>query len=309
VDIQQNRAEEIIMKKGFYTALGTPLDSEGHFIAESYEKHIGSQIEAGASGMLIMGSMGRQHTIANGEYAKVAAAGAKAIRSRCASFVGAMDNSFRRVMDRIEALGKIDIDGVVVTTPFYYKEKTDVIHKFFETIADASRYPVYLYDLPVVTQNPLSVSDVKRLMKHPNIKGIKTANMVIAREVLKDEEKPADFKVFFSGLDVMDIAYRSGIEYGLDGMFACTPAASREMFTALIAGDYIKAGACLDWILDLRQLFACTSIFPSFTSAMNMLGFEGTFHPDYYIENNGNDDVKIFEYMKKYENVEMRSSK
>jgi 4-hydroxy-tetrahydrodipicolinate synthase len=295
------------MKKGFYTALGTPLDNEGKLMEASFRSQIENQIEYGASGVLIMGSMGRQHTIRNDQYAKTAAAGAKSVRSRCAAFVGAMDNSYGRVMDRIDALGKIDIDGVVVTTPFYYREKTDVIHKFFEMIADSSRYPVYLYDLPVVTQNPLSTSDVKKLMKHPNIKGIKTANMVIAREISGDPEKPEDFHIFFSGLDVMDIAYKSGIDYGLDGMYACTPNSSREMFTALDKGDYAKAALHLNWILELRTLFACTSIFPSFTSAMHMLGFEGCFHPDYYIDNTEEADLKIYEFMKKYENVKFGS--
>ena len=46
------------LKDGFYTALGTPLDKDGNLVKESLTKHIKQQMEAGASGLLLMGSMG-----------------------------------------------------------------------------------------------------------------------------------------------------------------------------------------------------------------------------------------------------------
>ena len=46
------------LEKGFYTALGTPLDESGNLVADSLTKHINQQIDAGASGLLLMGSMG-----------------------------------------------------------------------------------------------------------------------------------------------------------------------------------------------------------------------------------------------------------
>ena len=49
------------MKAGFVTALGTPLDKDGNLMVESYKKEIEDQIQAGAAGLLVMGSMG--HTL------------------------------------------------------------------------------------------------------------------------------------------------------------------------------------------------------------------------------------------------------
>ena len=61
------------MEKGFYTALGTPLDENGNFIPGSMAQQIEQQIEAGVSGLLVMGSMGQMTYIKQNEYAKVAA--------------------------------------------------------------------------------------------------------------------------------------------------------------------------------------------------------------------------------------------
>ena len=51
------------LRNGFYTALGTPLDDSGRIIVKSLRKEIDQQIEAGASGLLLMGSMGMQPVI------------------------------------------------------------------------------------------------------------------------------------------------------------------------------------------------------------------------------------------------------
>lgn len=48
------------MKSGFIPALGTPLDENGNLCIESYKKQIEDQINAGASAILCMGSMGIQ---------------------------------------------------------------------------------------------------------------------------------------------------------------------------------------------------------------------------------------------------------
>ena len=46
------------MKNGFVPALGTPLTESGELIKESLTKQIDDQINAGAAGILCMGSMG-----------------------------------------------------------------------------------------------------------------------------------------------------------------------------------------------------------------------------------------------------------
>ena len=70
------------MNKGFYTALGTPLDENLNFCAKSMANQIEQQIEAGVSGLLVMGSMGNMTYLKNSEYPKVAKAAAEAARGR-----------------------------------------------------------------------------------------------------------------------------------------------------------------------------------------------------------------------------------
>lgn len=289
------------MKKGFYTALGTPVDENGNFCPESMTKQIEQQIEAGASGLLVMGSMGNEAYLRNVDYPKVAACSAKAAKGAVPVLVGVTDVSVGRVMDRVEALSGIEgIDGIVSTVPYYATVNQSEIVEFYTGIADAAKSPVYLYDLAPVTKAATLPATVQKLWNHQNIKGIKSGNLVTQRILMRAEDRPADFVQMFSGLDVFDVAYKYGIDYNLDGMFACTPKTAQKMYKALEAGDMATAGAALDGILDLRDLFLDTPcLMMAFSHAMNLLGCAGNFGVDYQKDVSEADKARVADAMKK----------
>ena len=274
------------MKKGFYTALGTPFDKEGNFLAESMTCQIEQQIDAGASGLLVMGSMGIEAYIKNSEYAKVAECSAKAAKGKIPVLVGVTDVSIGRVKERLDAISHISgIDGVVSTAPYYAATTQEDLFNFYTGIAELAKQPVYLYDLPVVTKTPILPNTVRRLWKNSNIKGIKSASMVTQRVLMRAEDKPADFAQMFSNTDEFDIAYKYGLDYNLDGMFACMPKTAQKMYTALDAGDMATGGKLLDDLIALRDLFVDTGcLMYAFTHAMNLLGCEGSFAVDYQVD-------------------------
>lgn len=288
------------MNKGFYTALGTPLDRDGNFMADSMTRQIRQQIDAGVSGILVMGSMGNMTYLKNSEYPKVAACAAEAAKGQVPVLVGVTDLSIGRVMDRVAALEGIQgIDGIVSTVPYYSTMNQDGIFTFYNEIANRADKPVYLYDLAVVTKAATAPATVRKLWKNDNIKGIKSGNLVTQRILHRAEDRPADFTMMFSNIDEFDIAYKYGIDKNLDGMFACTPKTARKMYDALEMGDYAAAGRALDDILALRDLFLATPcLMMAFSHAMNLLGCEGCFGNDYHTDISDDDKVRVTEAMK-----------
>lgn len=288
------------MNKGFFTALGTPFDKEGHFLADSMTRQIELQIEAGVSGLLVMGSMGNETYIKNSEYAKVAEVSAKAAAGRVPVLVGVTDVSIGRVMDRAEAISHVKgIDGIVSTVPYYSTVNQGQIYTFYNEIANQSKWPVYLYDLAVVTKAATLPETVQKLWKNKNIHGIKSGNLVTLRKLYRAEDRPDYFNMMYSNIDEFDVAYKYGIDKNLDGMFSCTPASAKRMYSALAAGDYETAGKELDGILALRDLFLTTPcLMNAYGHAMNLLGCEGCFARDYEPEVSDDDKARVTEAMK-----------
>ena len=286
------------MKAGFVPALGTPLDSEGNLIVESYRKQIEDQINAGAIALLSMGSMGIQAFMPNEVCVEVAKTAVEAAAGRVPVYVGAMDCSISRAKRRLAAMEDLDVAGFVFTAPYYHSCTRAHMMKYFKGVAAATKKPILLYDLPGVTQSKITYDMVLELLRDiPNLAGIKSNDTFMFRKLKLNPDVPADFLMVYSGLDMFDIAYKWGIDKCLDGMPACTPANTGKMFAAMAEGDYDTAAVCLNNILELRDFFAANELWACFSTAMNMLGYDGNHAPDYIPEVNEAVVPKIREMM------------
>lgn len=270
------------MKAGFVTALGTPLNKEGNLLVESYKKQIEDQIQAGAVGLLTMGTMGQQAFIRSDVCVQVARAAVEAVAGRVPVYVGTMDCSINRAKERLASMEDLDVAGFVFTTPYYHSCTRDQMMNYFKGVAACTKHPVLLYDLPGVTQSKITYDMVLELIREvPNLAGIKSADQQMFRKLKLSAQVPEDFILVYSGLDTFDVAYKWGLKHCLDGMMCCTPVNSGMLFASMAEGDYEAAAVYLNNIVGLRDFFVAHDLWPSFSTAMNMLGCEGNFSPDY----------------------------
>ena len=266
------------IRQGFYTAMGTPLNPDGTVCERGLRQHIENQITNGAAGVFIMGTMGCQPAIKTEEYGKVARIASDAVKGRTALLVGAMDNSIARVLDRIKALHGCELTGVVLTAPFFFPCEGKLLVNFFTRIADQSEFPVFLYDQPGVTNNKIKNADIAQLAKHPNILGIKSADISHVRYI---KENFPDFEVLYSHSDLYASAAALGVDKFLEGMFCATPKNANIIASAFNAGDSKTAVAALQKVLKLRDYFIKAGINPCLTKCLNLLGIEGNFNLDF----------------------------
>ena len=231
------------LDRGFYTALGTPLDADGRVLARSLCDEIERMTAAGTSGLLLLGSMGMQPAVAPDECAAAAKIAACQNAGRTPLFVGVMDNSIRAVCARIDALRGLPVDGVVLTPPYYYGVAPEALRNFYHSVADFSPFPVFLYDLPVATKIKLTYPMVAQLQKHPNIRGIKTADLPMILELQTDAAVKKDFTAFYSGLDTVHVGVQNGVCRYLDGMFFLR-AAHRAGNGRLVCARKAARGPC-----------------------------------------------------------------
>lgn len=270
------------MKAGFVPALGTPLDSAGNLLADSYKKQVNDMIDRGAVGILSMGSMGIQAFLRNDVYPQVAKAAVEAAAGRVPVFVGAMDCSIARARERMAAMEDLDIAGFVFTAPYYHACTGEEIINYIKGVAAGTKHNVLLYDLPGVTQSKMTYKVVLELIHQvPNLIGIKSNDEQLFRKLKLCPEVPENFIMVYSNLDVFDIGYKWGLDNCLDGMLPVTPANTEKLFKACAEGDWNTAAGALSNIVGLRDFFVARNLWPSFSACMNMLGYEGNHCPDY----------------------------
>ncbi|MCL2881219.1 MAG: dihydrodipicolinate synthase family protein [Treponema sp.] len=269
-----------MLNKGFYCALGTPLDDEGNLVTRSLAAHIESQIDAGASGLLLMGTMGMLGCVRDCQYGVVVKTAAEAVRGRVPLMVGAADNSIARIRDRLDVLKNYEVMAVL-TPPYYFSQTRQTALNCLSAAANVAKIPVYLYDHPFTAKYKLNYDDVLELSRLSNIKGIKTGDPVLIKSLLDSTEIKKDFTPIFSNSDLFVMGWSYGVRHILDGIFGCFPQTIKAAGQALAAGDLENAKFHLNLMMGSRDRMIGAGIWPMFSKAMNLLGFPGNFAPDY----------------------------
>ena len=274
------------MKTGFVPALGTPLDANGNLCKESYAKQIERMLEAGAVGLLSMGSMGQQAFISNDVCVEVAETAIKAAAGRVPVFVGAMDNSIKRAKARVASMEHLDVAAFVLTTPYYEVDTAEQVMTYIREVAKSTKHNIMLYDLPGVTNFKITYDMVCQLHKDvPNLLGIKSGDLVLHRKIRLNPEM-ANLQTYFSNLDMFDIAFPWGVGSVLDGMFTCAPVNSQKLIEAMRVGDKVAAAEALNNIIEFRDKLLGWDLWPAYSAAMNLLGCEGLHAPDWATPSN-----------------------
>lgn len=267
------------MRTHLISAICTPLTEEDSLHVEGLAAHLDDQWRHGVSGVLIGGSMGLMQLLDDATYRGLVREGVRLAQGRGEVLVGVGDTSFKRTLERIRYVEQFDMDGIVVLSPFFYPMgQADLIH-YFTSLADRSRKPVYLYDLPVATRTSLELETVLALSRHPNIRGIKCSGPWPAtrRLMMHVDDR---FRVIPAQPEIVDMLVQCGVRHNLDGIFAVAPELVASIVEAAEQGDGKEAAARQSELTELLNL-VCTKypLFPACSAILNARGIPGKFFP------------------------------
>jgi 4-hydroxy-tetrahydrodipicolinate synthase len=183
-------------------------------------------------------------------------------------------------LQRIEYVQQFDVDGIVVLSPFFATLGQADLIAYFEGLADRSKKPIYLYDLPVATKTSLQLETVLRLSKHPNIRGIKCSGEWTGTRRLMDHVDKG-FRVVPAQCDILDMLVRCDVSSNLDGIYAVLPDLSVGIVKAAESGDYALAAEKQRKLTEFRQMILTKyPLFPSCKAVLNVRGVPGKFIPN-----------------------------
>jgi 4-hydroxy-tetrahydrodipicolinate synthase len=162
--------------KGSIVALVTPFHADGSVnfgkLRELVEWHIENKTDA----LLALGTTGESATMSHEEDNAVLRCVIETAGGRVPVIAGTGSNSTETMLEKSLRAQEAGADGLLLITPYYNKGNAEGICRHFATVADAVNIPCILYNVPGRTGCAISVENVERLSKHPNICGIKEAS-------------------------------------------------------------------------------------------------------------------------------------
>ena len=196
------------MFRGTFTALVTPFRNGG-IDAAAFEKLIESQIAAGISGVVAVGTTGESPTLSHEERQELIGLAVATAKKRCQVLAGTGSNATQHAVADTKMAEKLGADGALLVAPYYNKPSQEGLYRHFKTIADATALPIMLYNIPGRCGVDIVSDTVTRLAKEcRNIVTIKEASGSVERVSELRVRLPESFTIL-SGDDSLTLPFMS----------------------------------------------------------------------------------------------------
>lgn len=239
---------------GTGVAMVTPFLEDGSVDYDALEKTIEHLIAGKVEYIVVMGTTAESATLTSDEKKAIFEFTAKIVDNRIPLMAGLGGNN---TADAVKLVSEFTLEGyqaVLSVVPFYNKPNQEGIYQHYKAVAEASKLPVLLYNVPGRTGVTMSAETTLRLAKLDNIFGTKEAsgNFDIFNEIAAN--KPKDF-LLISGDDSLTLPM---IALGAVGIISvignAVPAQLSAMVRKCLAGDFKEAHEAHFNLLEFTRL-------------------------------------------------------
>lgn len=138
---------------------------------------IDRMIKDGIDVITTTGSFGECYNLFWDEFKTIASASVEAAKKRVPLFIGSTSPNAREVVQRLKFIQDIGGDGTLLGVPYYDAQSPDYIVDFYSQIAEMfPKLAILIYHNPVNHKVKIPVSVFPRLVKYPNIIGMKDSH-------------------------------------------------------------------------------------------------------------------------------------
>lgn len=196
------------MFRGTFTAIVTPF-RDGAIDDAALGKLIESQIVAGITGIVAVGTTGESPTLSHDERNQVIRLTREIAHQRCQVIAGTGSNSTQHAVTDTKLAEKLGVDGALLVAPYYNKPSQEGLFRHFKTIADATALPIILYNIPGRCGVDIGAETVVRLASEcRNIVSVKEASGSVERVSELRRRLPESFTIL-SGDDSLTLPFMS----------------------------------------------------------------------------------------------------
>ncbi len=162
--------------RGCHIPLVTPFLEDGSIDAPGLRKLVNHLIEVEkVDGLVPCGTTGESPTLTHEEHGRVIQIVVEETRGRVPVIAGTGSNSTAEAIEMTRHAEKVGADASLQVCPYYNKPTQEGLLAHFKAIAENTRLPIVLYNIPGRTGRNIEPETVVELSKHEMIVGIKDA--------------------------------------------------------------------------------------------------------------------------------------
>ncbi|MGN7939826.1 MULTISPECIES: 4-hydroxy-tetrahydrodipicolinate synthase [Bacillaceae] len=245
------------------TAMVTPFDINGNIDFQKTSTLIDYLINHGTDALVVAGTTGESPTLSYEEKIALIKHTVKEVAGRVPVIAGTGSNNTAASIKLTKKAEESGADAIMLVVPYYNKPNQEGLYQHFKAIAESTKLPIMLYNIPGRSVVNLEVDTIVRLSELPNIVAIKEAsgNLDAMAEIIS---KTKDEFVLYSGDDALTLPILSIGGVGVVSVASHIIGKEMQaMISSFVEGDYLSAAKQHQKLLPvIKQLFTAPNPVP-----------------------------------------------
>lgn len=212
----------------------TPLTAARELDVAGLERLLEHMIAGGIHGLFVLGTTGEGPAVGYQVQRNMVKESIRIINNRIPVLVGISSSACQESIEQALFAFKCKASAVVAAPPCYFNPGEPELFDYYKYLAETSKLPLFIYNMPSMTKVYMKPSLVKKLAEIPNIRGYKdsSANMPDFHEIVLALKAREDFSIFVGPEELLGESVLFGADGGVSGGANLNPEIFVGMYNA-----------------------------------------------------------------------------
>ena len=252
----------------------TPFKADGALYEDGIRKIMNFLLERGVKGFFICGTYGTGPAMTVEERKRTAEIVIDGAKGKSKVIVHIGSSNVDAIFDLAKHAEEIGADAVATVPPFYYAYDGETIVNFFKELVSRVDIPVFVYNNPARSGNPITVRLLKRLAE-VGVAGMKDScfDLIKFYEFMVNMTEKS-FELIIGTESLLVPAYLAGARACISGLANVFPEIVVKTFNLLREGRYEEAARVQLEMIKLRAVLHQAPTYPSVFEALRLRGVD-----------------------------------
>ena len=239
---------------GVFPAVTTKFTAEDQLDFNAFDKNIEAQLEAGAEGLILGGSLGEASVLTNEEKYELLAHTVEFVAGKLPVLLNIAEATTKAAVATAQKAKELGASGLMLLPPMRYYADQEETLAFFKAIAESTDLPIMIYNNPVDYKIEVTLDMFEELAKYPNIQAVKESTRDISNVTRMINRFGDRFKIF-TGVDPLAMeSLVMGAHGWVAGLVDAFPRETVAIFRLVKENRIAEALTIYRWFLPVLEL-------------------------------------------------------
>jgi len=240
--------------KGVMPALTTPMTEDDSIDVDLFIQQVDRQLRAGASGVIIGGSLGEASVLTIPEKEQLVHAACSVTAGKIPVILNIAEGNTAVAIEQIQQAEKWGANGFMLLPPMRYRSDDAETVAYFTKLARATALPVMIYNNPVDYKINVSLDMFEELAQCANISAVKESTRDVTN-VTRLINRFGDRFSILCGVDTLALEELvTGAKGWVAGLVCAFPEETMAIYALVKAGRISEALTIYRWFMPLLEL-------------------------------------------------------